>query len=90
MARTAKVKLGDVEATFDGDQFVSENESLARILNSALQVYRTAGRPALTDDLSYQPDPFAGMIRAIAKYSAAEVVSIDPMEGPAAPEGAVY
>lgn len=88
MARTAKLKLGDTEAVYDGEQFVSDSASLAAMLNSDLQLYRNAGRGALTDDLNYKPDMFKAMIEAIAEYSGSEVVEIDPQ--PEQPEGRVY
>lgn len=89
MPRTATVKMGEIESTFDGDAFTSADAGAARILNSALDLYRSVGRTAITDDFSYWPDTFKGMIESIAQYSSGELVSIDPPEGAEAPEGAV-
>lgn len=90
MARTATVKLGDAEAIWDGSEFLSEDESVQNVLNSALQAYRDVGSHVLTDEPIYWPDPFMNLAEAIAKYCGGELISIDPPEGPKAPEGAIF
>jgi len=90
MARTATVKIGDVEATFDGETFTCADESLANILNSALTSYRAVGKRALTVEAEYWPDLLADLAEAIANHCGGELVSVDPPEDSTAPEGAIY
>ena len=85
--RTARVRLGDFEATFDGEQFTSDDESLANVLNSALNSWKAGVRGIKTD---YWPDPLVNLAEAIAKYCGGELIRFDPMEGPEPPEGAVF
>lgn len=88
--RRAIVKVGEFEAVFDGKKFTSEDESLANVLNSALESYRLVGPKALTDEVVYWPDTFANLAEAIAKYCGGELIAVDPPEGKEAPEGAVF
>lgn len=89
MARTATVKIGNAEAVYDGEKFTSEDESTMIVLNSALYYYLGGGH-LQEGNQPYWPDPFADLARAIAEYCGGELVSVDPPEGPEAPEGAVY
>lgn len=87
--RTAILKLGDSEATFDGDTFTSNDEGAAAILNSALQVYRSVGPSAFNDDLEYNADPFKALVRAVAEYCGGVLVSAEPPESEHV-EGRIY
>ena len=88
MARTAIVKIGDVEAVFDGRQFTSNDADIAAILNSTLRAY-DAG-VTLWEKQGYWPDPLVGIAKTIAKYNGGEMIAFDPPEPEELPEGAVY
>ncbi|MCI0390320.1 MAG: hypothetical protein MOB07_16340 [Acidobacteria bacterium] len=89
MARTATVKIGNVEAVFDGEKFTSADESTANVLNSALDYYNQVGSLS-QDNAPYWPDAFVGLAEAIAKHCGGQLLRFDPREGPKLPEGTVF
>lgn len=82
---TAIVKIGDYQATFAGETFVSDDESTANVLNSALMSYRMGASPWPND---YYPNDVAGIARDCARYCGGDLVSFETDEEHV--EGRVY
>jgi hypothetical protein len=85
--RTATVKVGEHLALFDGKVFVSTDESIANLLNSAFQAYRNG---AHLWDYGYYPDELKGVAEDCAKHYGGELVFCDPMDYSQFPEGAIF
>lgn len=72
--RTAVVKIGETEATYDGEKFASTDASVADLLNGALRGYQMG---ASLWTLSYYPDPVVGVATDCAAYCGGEFVRAD-------------
>lgn len=87
MIRTATVKVGEHLALFDGNLFVSTDQSTANVLNSALDAYR---KGAHLWPSTYYPDDLRGVAQDCAELNGGELVYCDPQTYENVPEGAIF
>lgn len=87
MTRTATVRVGDVLALFDGKVFVSTDESIATLLNSALRAQR---KGAHLWEHTYYPDEILGLAKDCAEHHGGELVYCDPQTYEGVPADALF
>jgi len=75
--RIAIIQVGDVEARFDGQIFTSDDEGLASILNSAMDLQR---KGAALWPFRYYPDPISGPAKDCAEYHGGRLLRVQGMD----------
>lgn len=88
MKRVATVQIGQIEATFDGDQFRCQDRATARMLNRLLD-YGRAGAMVWTSS-DYRPDLVNNVAQDIAEACGGSLIRPAPEDKREYPSDAIF